>query len=236
MALVESQPAIVEAERRAWNYWFVDGLPSLVAGTTSLAIALVLYLLAPPWRTLHVVAILVFLLGVCVCIWMRLRMREVITWMRTRTTYPRTGYVAPPDFTQDGPMPVDLTVLSVQGADGKLLQQAERNRRDAKLRSWVAVTLFLIPVMIPFWVGSPLIAAGAGALLGMAVWLATRWHARLWWFALSSFPLLAIYLSMFSAFRFDHVAYFMGGGGVVLVTQGIVALALYLRRNPLPNA
>jgi hypothetical protein len=234
--MVESHAQILQAERRAWDYWFVDGLPSLLAGATSLIIALVLYFLAPPWKALHMASIVVLLLGVCLYIWMRLRMREIIAWMKTRSTYPRTGYVAPPDFTQDGPMPVDFTALSVQGADGKLLQDMDRNRQDAKLRWWVAVTLFLIPGLILFWVDNPFIAAGAGALLGMTVWLTTRWHARLWWFALSSFPLLAIYMSMFSALRFERIAYFMGGGGLALVTQGIVALAFYLRRNPLPSA
>jgi len=101
--------------RRARDYWYVDGLPTLVGAVLYLVVVgsvLVLLQLIDrasvvknnwfsEWFVLPVVgfAIMTFpFWGIAILVWLSLNWEDVIQWCKARVTYPRTGYVAPPSY------------------------------------------------------------------------------------------------------------------------------------------
>jgi len=84
-----SSPAIIEQARsRARSYWRADGIPALVRGFQTMFWATGIYMLGHGshsrfWQEL------VFWLAICLD-------RGVVLSLKSRITYPRTGYVAPP--------------------------------------------------------------------------------------------------------------------------------------------
>lgn len=89
MASSSDTPAILEQARsRARSYWRTDGIPPLVRGFQAMCWAAGIYMLGYSphsgfWLNL------VFWLAICLD-------RGVILSLKSRITYPRTGYVAPP--------------------------------------------------------------------------------------------------------------------------------------------
>src|ERR1017187_1883330 len=84
--------------RRAASYWFVDGLPELLFGLALVIMAALVFLwrmYAPKpwirfdWLILAVGFILYFLME-----------RRGLDFLKSRVTYPRTGYVQPPEEGQ----------------------------------------------------------------------------------------------------------------------------------------
>ena len=109
MKLTNPSP-LESAQQRSWNYWFDDGLPMLVGGATILFVSLFLIFSrrkSPLSITAAIVAGLLyiaFLFG----------SRKIIEWLKTRITYPRTGYARAPYFTESNPgTPVDFVSLSL---------------------------------------------------------------------------------------------------------------------------
>lgn len=81
---------LTKAQQRAVQYWFVDGLAEIAAGLASLLLALFFviwpYIIKTRWSLL-----IFFAVAFAVSFGLRL----VIQRIKERTTYPRTGYVAP---------------------------------------------------------------------------------------------------------------------------------------------
>jgi ABC-type cobalamin transport system permease subunit len=90
---------VLEAQQRCWSYWFIDGLPSLVAGPSCLIMAL--FLLAAQLRPTRPLTITFAIAALLLYPLMLFRMKQVIEWLKVRITYPRTGYTAPPYFVDD---------------------------------------------------------------------------------------------------------------------------------------
>ncbi len=84
-----SSPATVEQVRgRARSYWRVDGIPWLVRGLQAMCWAFAIFLLARgPHSSFY--SNLAVLAALCLD-------RGAILFLKSRITYPRTGYVAPP--------------------------------------------------------------------------------------------------------------------------------------------
>ena len=224
---------IVSAEQRAWSYWFADGLPTLTAGIGSLLIAFVLlYSRHRPATPLTIALILValFLYGAVL-----LRYKQVVEWLKSKFTYPRTGYVSPPYFAEDGTLPVDFTALSLQGADAQRPSDIERVHADRKKRMVFTVVMVLVATIATMFIPNRWICAGAGVVLAAALWLGSRKDERLSWIVLVGFPFIGFYMTAFLATHVtgpDRVAYFLAGGGVLFVADGALRLLRYLRLNP----
>jgi len=79
------------AVERVWDYWEIDGLPTLAASIPLVVIGfLILWkprLHVPIWCTLLFALYLYFVM---------LPNSLVLRWLKVRTTFPRTGYVALP--------------------------------------------------------------------------------------------------------------------------------------------
>lgn len=84
------QPNLKSVQQRAMQYWFIDGLPEIGAGITILLVAVLLYFQASLPKG-PVVSILFMLLIFAAAY----GMRWLITRIKERTTYPRTGYLKP---------------------------------------------------------------------------------------------------------------------------------------------
>jgi hypothetical protein len=226
-------PAL-SAEQRAWSYWFADGLPTLTAGIGSLLIAFVLlYSRHRPATPLTIAVMLValFLYGVVL-----LRYKQVVEWLKSKFTYPRTGYVSAPYFAEDNDtLPVDIMTLSLQGADAQRLSDIERVDADRKKRAFLVAALVLVVTTATMFIANRWICAVAGVVLAAALWLGSRKDERLSWIVLVGFPFIGFYMTAFLAMHVsgpDRVAYFLAGGGVLFVLEGAWKLIQYLRSHP----
>ena len=124
--------------RRAASYWFVDGLPEIVFGIMLLifgAAGLLWGRYAPnPWVRGYFLLVAV---GFLVLQW---KSRDLLNFLKSRLTYPRTGYVQPPDdFVQPRQT---LTLLQLRPAP-----PPEENVTAFRLRTvWLIWNAFLISV------------------------------------------------------------------------------------------
>jgi len=212
--------------QRAASYWFVDGLPDIVLGVTVLvfgALGLWWRIHVPkPWMKLD---LLLIGTGFCLILW---KGREILDFLKSRLTYPRTGYVQPPEEFE---RTVVLTTLSLKPEP----PVSKNVTHFAKRTVWVVFLPFLIPFNqdpVPRWF-VPL----AMPVLAVALYALNRNTERpyRWWSALILAltglvflwveipPLLQPLLPLLLA-------------GVWLTTQGLCTLLHYLRANPYPRA
>ena len=160
-----------EPARRARDYWDRDGIPHLVAAGLYLVVVGVAGIGCFAW--LHIdslkqnwffdsfvgpiawllVAISPFWIFAATT-WLSINWEDVIEWFKTRITYPRTGYAAPPSYWEDD------TVKRVE-----LLRQRKRRRRR---RGWFFNTLYVL-CGFPLW----LLLLKPDAFLGVM-------HSRRW--------------------------------------------------------
>src|SRR5712671_33106 len=114
-SMPETSSAILEAKRRARDYWDIDGLPALLAGATTVLLGIV-------WLYTGNRSVWDFLL-----FWAffspLLKSKKTIEWLKGRITYPRTGYVAPPKATpyskRDPYTIISITKEPVAPIDGR---------------------------------------------------------------------------------------------------------------------
>jgi hypothetical protein len=233
--MTDSQSPVLQAEQRSWTYWLADGLPNLVAGCTCLLIGFgLLAEQARPRKPLVVALGVVALALYCVALF---RMKQVIEWLKVRITYRRTGYAAPPYFTDDaGTLPLDLTTLSLSGADAKRPSDIGRVHEDRKRRALLVIALCAAGMAAAWFVESRWICLVAGMVIALAIWLGTRKNERASWIELAAFPFAGMYLLVVHVGKVDRLAVFVVGGGLALVLSGGWRLIQYLRRNPVPNA
>src|SRR5208283_1221322 len=132
--MTSSLSPTLQAERRSWHYWFVDGLPSILTGAVFLLLAFFFFY---ERRTSHspISFVMVF---TALFLWgaITLRQREILDWRKAKITYPRTGYATPPPFTEGGLAPLELTMLSLQGSSTTPSEQAKRSYAERKRRLW----------------------------------------------------------------------------------------------------
>src|SRR5450755_151473 len=122
---MNSSPSpILDAGQRAWRYWFADGLPTLVAGLCSLSFGFSTLYAGQRAETPLSVAVSLAGLGLYGAV--LFRHREIVEWLKTRVTYPRTGYVRPPFASEDTTLPLTLLALSTSGTDATRQEQAQR--------------------------------------------------------------------------------------------------------------
>ena len=213
------------AQHRAWNYWFEDGLPTLVGGFGCFLFGLSfifdhsLFRLAP------------FALYVCIL----LRNRPIIEWLKVRLTYPRTGYVTPPYSSQDElpPLP-DLAALSLQ-ADPARTAKTASDRNDREKRMIMVLALLLPAVLGTMFIDHAWSYAAAGMALALALWIMNGKEFQLSWIAIGGIALVGLYMAVSPPEGLTpahRTGYFSAACGLLLVANGAVALAHYLWRNP----
>lgn len=142
--------------RRAAAYWFSDGLPDIVLGMMVLVVSLwaLIWQILAPHR-----GIFDFFLTTTAFLLFYWKERAVLDWLKSRSTYPRTGYVRPPD---EAVPTAGLTVLSLSPAPVE--ENVTRfTRRTVMVVFWVFYMLYTSR-QPPFWL-VPAVLAGTGAVL-----------------------------------------------------------------------
>ena len=93
---------IDHAARRAGHYWEIDGLPRISTGLIGVLLGSLCLWMSHIHALFRHTPIFVFSLLIAIaCIYLLgLTNSPVMRWLKTRITYPRTGYVLPPS----GPM------------------------------------------------------------------------------------------------------------------------------------
>ena len=219
-----SPSPVLDAEQRAWRYWFVDGLTNLVVGVSALLFALCM--LYPPHWPPAPLSVAVWLIALGLYVALGVRHREIVEWLKTKTTYPRTGYVPSPEDTT---RPADLVALSLQGtppAEEALRLYLGRRRRMA-----LTIALVLLAIFGTMAIGERWVWSAAGVVVGVAMWIARKDY-RLSWIVVLGFPFIGVSMTIFLASRMNGPAYFLAGWGVLFLFDGVITLIRYIFTNP----
>lgn len=222
-------PPVLAAEERAWNYWFADGITNVVVGVTTLLMALCLrytprYPLRPFPLALWLTALILYVL-------MGARHRQIVEWLKTKTTYPRTGYVRPP-YSEDPAAAANLTALALQGPGMPPEVQMQRMQRQITwmiVIALVAVGGFAFSIIRARWIWT-----AAGVLFSTAMIIARK-EFRLSWIMPLGFPMLGLATTTFAP-RHHAPAFFLAGMGLLILLDGAEKLIRYLLSNPRPKA
>lgn len=220
----ESSKLIASPGQRAASYWFVDGLPEFVFGLALLTFgtsALVARIYAPsPWMKGYFAVVAV---GFILLMW---KYDEILDFVKSRVTYPRTGYVQPPEESE----PSDLITLSLRPGP-----PAGENVTSFKRRTMVLIWLLLMA-------GSNL-QPGRWALpivmltFAVALYVANRGSARpyRWWSVviLALTGLICLWVDVPPRLQPLLPLWFVGGW---LLAHGTWRLVNYLRENPYPRS
>jgi|SRR5208283_3326281 len=214
---------------RAASYWFVDGLPDIVLGVT-----LLIFGAAGLWWCVHrpkpspAHEFFVVAIGLCFFFW---KGRPLIDLLKSRLTYPRTGYARPPEDLSELGLPNALTALSL-----KPWPKRDENVTHFLTRTtmvvlwWCFFALNLNP-----WSRWYTLLAPAALAVALYAWNRRSEHPYRWWsallLALIGPALLWLDLSpLLQPLLMPLLA------GAWLATEGACVLVHYLRANPSSRA
>jgi hypothetical protein len=238
MASANSVSSVLDAERRAWSYWFVDGLSNLVTGALCLLLAGSYLLIASHPHTHSPVILGGAFIGFGIYAAIFFRLRQTLEWLKSRITYPRTGYTAAPSFTVDNSAgrPPELTLLALSPVGEHETEQRAHEDLDAKRRGWFFAAVLAAEVLSTLLIHNIWICAIAGVAIGISIWVVTRNDERMAWVVALGLPFAGIYMFILPTPHVMRAGFFLAGTGLLLAFVGAAALARYLRRNPSAGA
>lgn len=237
MTTSDSSP-ILNAEQRSWNYWFVDGLPNLMAGILCMLLsgAFILIFRYRHTHNLLVFALLAIAFVMFIVLWLRLR--QTLEWLKSRITYRRTGYSPAPYFTENDRPPADLVMLNLSSAREKETSRSFLVSEDLRWRVWVMLPILIAEPLAGRFISSHALCVLAGCVGGVLAWLVSRKDARKAWAVVFGLLFAQIYTVDFLSRPnvVEGAFYFLAGVGFVLALAGAIMLMHYLRRNPVAGA
>jgi hypothetical protein len=212
--------------RRAASYWFVDGLPEIVLGLAlfvSAALGLLWRMYVPSLRVSHGLVV-----GVGFLLYTFMG-RSILDVLKSRITYPRTGYVQPPE-DMEGPKGGTLTTLSLQPGPPPRGNVTSFGRRTVAV-IFVFVFLVIPSAGSPRWFVPVLTAALAATLYTLN---RTSEHPYRWWSALILGLMALVFLWVdVPSLRQPWLPLLLVG--LWLLAQGGWTLINYLLENPYPR-
>jgi hypothetical protein len=224
-----SSPPILNAGQRAWRYWFADGLTNLVLGVNMLLMAFCL--LFPPRWPPTLLAVAAWAVALVSYVVIAVRHREIVEWLNTKTTYPRTGYVQTP--VDDPLITSTLTMVSLRD-DPQASEEATRVRASQTRSAYLMLGLVLLAMFALIGVHYRWVWTAAGILVGVAM-AVTRTQYRVSWIVPIGFPLVGLYMTLYVTSWLKAPAYFIVGWGIIFVLDGGTALIRYVLQNPAPR-
>jgi hypothetical protein len=210
--------------RRAAAYWFVDGLPDILFGTTLLifgAAGVLWQIYAPhPW----VYDLWLMLVGFGLFYW---KERAVLDFLKSHVTYPRTGYTQPPD---EAPPPSVITSLSLRPTAPPDENVTHFTKRTVMMFWYILYMSFSKDP--PRWLAPLLMVA-----LAITLYSANRNSERpfRWWSTLI-LALTGLVFLWGGLPRHIQPMLSMLLAGAWLLAHGVCTLLGYLRANPYPRA
>jgi hypothetical protein len=222
----ETSNAILEARRRARDYWDIDGLPALMAGAATVSLG-VLWLPTDnhlPWwwdacLTLGLFAVYFFA-----------ESKRALEWLKSRITYPRTGYVPPPQAGPDAKRD-PYTIISIIEQEAKEPLAPVEGRASRKALDFPFLLFLLLWWFFSFsgWLASL-------ACLATALWFWWRNKKDPPWFEIAGAAiagLLSAILTVSDRSRFCIVLIVFGASSMA---KGATLLIRYLLQHPAPQA
>jgi hypothetical protein len=223
----ETSNAILEAKRRARDYWDIDGLPALLAGAYTVLVGLIWLPTDRPWPG----AAFVLWLGAWVFV---AEIKGTLEWLKSRITYPRTGYVAPPkEIPYSKRDPYTIISITKEPEAQELLAPLEgrASRRAFEFSDFPFFTLLLLWWFFSFnsWIASL-------SCLATALWFWWKNKKDPPWFEIAGAAiagLLSAILTVSDRRRFCIVLIVFGASGMA---KGTTLLIRYLLQHPAPQA
>jgi hypothetical protein len=224
----ETSPAIFEAKRRARDYWDIDGLPALLAGAATVLLGVMLLPTdrqPPRW-----VAALMLGLWASWFLFFSIR-KKILVWLKSRITYPRTGYVAPPQADPDAER-APYTIISI-------IKEPEAEEPLAPVEGRASRKALEFDDFPPSLVILALLFANHGWLVSLACLAAAL---SFWWRNKKDPPWFEIAGSVIAGLvilpvdgphRFSVFLLVFGATGMV---KGATLFIRYLRQHPAPQA
>ena len=220
----ETSNAILEAKRRARDYWDIDGLPALLAGATTVLFGVAWLPTDRPWP------------GAAFVLWLiawffLVESKGILEWLKSRITYPRTGYVAPPKVPPHGKRD-PYTIISIIKEPGP----NEPETLEEGKASWKALDFPLFSLLLLWWFFSFNSWLASLACMATALWFWWRNKKDPPWFEIAGAiiaALLSAVLTVSDRRRFCIVLIVFGASGMV---KGATLLIRYLRQHPAPQA
>ena len=222
--MTEIDSKIVEAGRRAKTYWEIDGLPAMLVGASTILIGLLLYF-ASFQSAWFLPALAVFFL-----LWSVLNKKETLEKLKARITYPRTGYVAPPQAYEQAEY-----LSTVPLSEPAVAPSSDRYPVDRRRAAISRVTL--VPLGVGLWIAALLLGnrwpACAACVVG-AVDLWWKSSKKPPWTNILVFLVEGAVMAVFSITR--GLGIVLGVNGVILMARGTGLLIRYLRQHPATQA
>jgi hypothetical protein len=217
---------------RARLHWFADGLPQILGGLPAILFGFYLASDGPQHRS--TLSSILSISAMFLYAALLPGSKPLLEWLKQRITYPRTGYAAPPYFTED-PHSLNTDQLSLMQADTRSKDEIAQVRHERTRRTILLLVLMIGYSLALLLVRSPWICFPVGVLTGIAIWLGSRKdeHFSLWIpFGLG---LLGLYLSQLTLNPLERIGRILVGIGILFVTEGLIKLFRFLHQNPLPK-
>lgn len=222
---------VLDAERRARDYWSIDGLPQIVDGASLILLGVSLWYFFA-WSISNFVVgsiLLLALIAISLC------GRKTVQWLKARFTYPRTGYVPlppPPRPEYDGAFPsYPITELHINTPN----RDTPSDIRRARL-SWFRTNVFsvsLSAIWLLLWIiRTPWVCLFATLLFSFAFWFVAHKKMSAPWIILVGLPLVGLAMSVLAVERKHRFAELMVGLGILVILDGAFMFVRYLVRNP----
>lgn len=223
----ETSNAVLEARRRARDYWDIDGLPALLAGATTVLFGVAWLPKDRPWP------------GVAFVLWLvawifLVESKGTLEWLKSRITYPRTGYVAPPKVPPHNKRD-PYTIISIIKEPGTNEPETQAEGRASRRALEFSDSPFLL-LLVLWWLFSFNSRLAFLACMAIALWLWWRNKKDPPWFEIAGAIIAAVLSALLTVSdrqRFCIVLIVFGASGMV---KGATLLIRYLRQHPVPQA
>lgn len=232
--MTNSPSPIFLAEKRSWSYWFADGLPQLLIGISGVLFGFYFISMTTPASTALVVLSFVAF-GAYLLI--QIGAPQILEWLKTRITYPRTGYAASPYFATKNNVYCDanLNLTPVQDPNAPAIAEIKRVRRARNLRLSRMYILMALASLGLWFVRAPWICTLTGIVMGLILWLGTRADKSVSLLVILGFPVVGFSVGAPQLAPHSRVGSFILGVGLLFLLDGLLSLILYLRRNPVAS-
>lgn len=170
--------SVSDVKQQAWQYWFVDGLTHLLLGIAILSSSICM-LYPPRPRAFWQLAIWAATLTLYAAL--MLRQRQILEWLKTKITYPRTGYVQSPFDVRDLAVSPNMIELGLAPADERRAE-AQRLLAAQRRQLWRAAALVVAGSLAMLLIESRWVYTAVGVLFALAMW-ALRRNEKVSWVA-----------------------------------------------------
>ncbi|HWF02212.1 MAG TPA: hypothetical protein VHA06_00920 [Candidatus Angelobacter sp.] len=200
-----------EAARRAGSHWETDGLPILLLAIMMLLTGLLLsHMNSTQPFLLDLLFFGLIFLAVLLLGWKK---SPVVRWLKSRITYPRTGYVALPPFGSPA---------------AEIIKQESWKHHPEMIV--IGFTPALPDIFQNPWIGSAIIVAAVGLLL-----VKTRARFPLAGFFIPGILVIATTMAILPIAKGHRMSYLFVAYGFLYLIGGLKQLLAFLDEHPAPQ-